>query len=68
MFNFQVNVWFDPVVALIVILSGPETKANPLPLIKTEIKSVRFMVIICQFIVTQFENVERLYEFLLTSF
>ena len=37
MFNFQVNVWFDPVVALIVILSGPETKANPFALkIKTK--------------------------------
>ena len=50
MFNFQVNVWFDPVVALIVILSGPETKANPLALLNTETKSERFMVIICQFI------------------
>ena len=37
MFNFQVNVWFDPVVALTVILSGPETKANPFALkIKTK--------------------------------
>ena len=50
MFNFQVNVWFDPVVALIVISSGPETKASPLTLLNTETKSERFMVIICQFI------------------
>ena len=50
MFNFQVNVWLVPVVALIVILSGPETKDNPLALINTETKSERFMVIICQFI------------------
>ena len=50
MFNFQVNVCVDPVVALIVILSGPETKANPLALINTETESERFIVIICQFI------------------
>ena len=54
MFNFQVNVCVDPVVALIVILSGPETKAgfdkHWLALINTETKSERFMVIICQFI------------------
>ena len=50
MFNFPVNVWFDPVVALIVILSGPEPKSNPLALLHTETKSERFTVLICQFI------------------
>ena len=50
MSNFQVNVWFDPLVALIVILFGPETKPNPLALINTETKNERFIGIICQFI------------------